>query len=577
MTFTSMTTLKSTPGSQQNEVCTLLGYYQPGDGGGGEFYWDPNSTLPGNDGTVVQLTQGRWIRITDEPANVKWFGVKEDAETPDLTDNTTRLQRCIDNCSNIVFKSGAYSVNNTLNLKSNQCIDLNGSSLKFVNSTADKELFRIQLKIKITITNGSLFDNTANTSTAIFIIGNPAATTHPIPANAYSSDIVIDRINIQYFKKSVIAEHATRRINILNSMFYTQNGVEYKGKTVENVIDGSVIYCSQSVTGCYGVGLFGRAEAVQFYPEGLTITNCTIDAFYNSFHVENIYTLQVCNNYLGANTTNGNATFYFTKGVASHCEEILIDNNLIYAKGIIFTPNTASPQLYRAIISNSIFVVQSGVSVLMNNFAGYIGIKGCRFEASNTNTTNIAIVANNNNLNLTVSDIEIDATYTTPIQVKGTGSLHSAISNVIYRGASNLLYLEQPVLLSDIRYNTQQDIDYVYKNQSITGTTSAGQKIAGATKHFAKGERGFIIVNGYCTLTSNYAILQVTTPTGVKLAAGTGWASNFITLHNNQHISVCIPYYVLENSTGEIALNNFQDTIGTVVFDYHAYFGVTQG
>jgi hypothetical protein len=572
-----MTQLKSTPGSQVNEVCDLLGYYQPGDGGGGQFYWDPNSTLPGNDGTVVQLSQGRWIRIADEPANVKWFGVKEDTESPDLTDNTNRLQRCIDNCNSIMFKPGVYTVNDTLHLESNQHIDLNGSALKFVNSTPDKALFRIQQKINIILTNGSLFDNTVHTSTAIFIIGDPLATTPPIAANKYASDILIDRITIQNFKKSVTAENATRRINIVNSMFYTQNGVEYRGKTVENVIDGSVIYCSQSVAGCYGVGLFGRSEAAVLYPEGLTITNCTIDAFYNSFHVENIYTLQVSNNYLGANTTNGNATFYFTKGVASHCEEILIDNNLIYAKGIVFTPNTTSPQLYRAIVSNCIFVVQSGVSVLMNNFAGYIGIKGCRFEAANTNTTNIAIVANNNNLNLTVSDIEIDATYTTPIQVKGSGSQNSSISNVTYRGTSNLLYLEQPVLLSAVRCNTQGDVDYLYKNQNITGTTSAGQKIAGLTKHFAKGERGFIVVSGYATLTSAYAILQVTTPTGVKLASGTGWASNFIMLHNSQHLSVCIPYYVLDHVTGEIALTNFQDTVGTIAFDYHSYFGVTQG
>ena len=571
MTFLSMSAL--TAGTQANETCCVLGYYQPGDGGGGKFYWAPNSGLSDNGGTVIARTGGCWIRIANEPADVKWFGVKDDTESPDYTDNTTRLQRCIDNCNSIVFKPGAYSVNNTLNLRSNQYIDLNGSSLKFINTTADKELFRIQQKAKVTITNGSIFDNTVNISTCIFVIGNPSAT-YPLTANLYASDVVIDRLTIQNFKKALTAANATRRINILNSNFYTQNGVEYRGKSVENVIDGSVIYCSQTVSGCYGVGLFGRPEAPQMYPEGLTITNCTIDAFYNTFHVENIYTLQVCNNYLGANPTSGNATFYFTKGVASHCEEIMLDNNLIYSKGIIFSPNTPSPQLYKAVISNTIFVSQNGVNVLMNNFAGNIAIKGCRFEASGANA--IAIVANNNNLNLTIADVEIDSTYVSPIQVKGAGSHDSSISNVMYKGSSNLLYLEQPVLLNNIRSNTQGDLDYLQRNQNITGASTAGQKIAGLTKHFAKGERGFIIVNGYCTLTSNYAILQVVPPTGIKIPAGTGWAANFIMLHNSQHVSVCIPYAVTDSVTGEIALYNFQDTIGTVSFDYHAYFSVTQ-
>lgn len=41
-----MTQLKSTPGSQVNEACDLPDYYQPGDGGGGQFYWDPIQYCP---------------------------------------------------------------------------------------------------------------------------------------------------------------------------------------------------------------------------------------------------------------------------------------------------------------------------------------------------------------------------------------------------------------------------------------------------------------------------------------------------------------------------------------------------
>lgn len=576
MVFATMTSMKAASGTQPQEVVTLLGYYAPGDGGGGPFYWDTSSGLSGNDGTIVQAPGGYWVRLTDGPASVKWFGVKTDVQAPDLTDNTQRLQRCLDSCTGILFDTGGYSVNGTLNVKSYRHIDLNGSTLKFVNTTAGAALLRIQQQIKITIMNGMFVDNAANTSSGIFIIGDPNATTQ-LPASAYASDIVIDRISMLYFAKSVVQENATRRINILNSSFYCQNGVEYRGKTVENVIDGSVIYCSASVTGCFGIGLFGRPEGPILYPEGLTITNCTIDAFYNTFHVENIYTLQVCNNYLGANTVNGNATFYFTKGVATHCQDLLIENNMISARGIIFNPNTAAPQLYFASIANCIFSDQKGTGITLNNFAGNVAIRGCQFKSASAATTNVAIVANNNNLYLAISDIQIDNTYTTPIQIKGTGSTNSSIANVSYRGTGDLLYLEQPVLLSDNRLGTLSDISYVYKYQPVTGSYIPGQKIAGVSKRFAKGEQGFIILNGYCTLATNKSILYVSVPAGVTLASGPGWASNFIMLHNSQHVSFCIPYFVLSDVTGEIELTNFNENTGAVTFDYHAYFGVKQG
>lgn len=584
MVFATMASMKAATGAQPQEVVTLLGYYTAGDGGGGSFYWDTSSSLIGNDGTIVQAPGGFWVRLADEPASVKWFGVKDDAQSPNLTDNTQRLQKCLDNCNSILFDTGAYSVNNTLNIKSGRYIDLNGSVLTLVNDVIGTIMFRIQQQTKITITNGLLIGYRKNQGTkdeedasvGIYIVGDPNAIKSPIPANAYASDIVIDRINMLYFLKGIVLLHATRRINILNSSLYCQNGVEYRGKTVENVIDGSVIYCSRSLSGCFGIGLFGRPEEQVFYPEGLTITNCTIDTFYNSFHVENIYTLQVCNNYLGANTVNGNATFYFTKGVASHCQDILIENNMIYGRGIIFTPNTAAPQLYHASIANCIFTSQTGTSITLNNFAGNVAIRGCQFKAANTTTTNVAIVANNNNLYLAISDIQIDNTYVIPIQVKGTGSNNSSVSNVSFRGTGDLLYLEQPVLLNNNSYGTASDIAYVYKYQPITGTYTPGQKITGISKRFAKGEKGFIVLNGYCTLATNKSILYVGVPTGVTLAAGPGWASNFIMLHNNQHVSFSIPYVALADVTGEIELTNFNENTGTVAIDYHAYFGVMQ-
>lgn len=53
---------------------TVLGYYAPGDGGGGEFYWNASSTEPDNGGTVIvpasNPASGRWKRLVEGPLSV---------------------------------------------------------------------------------------------------------------------------------------------------------------------------------------------------------------------------------------------------------------------------------------------------------------------------------------------------------------------------------------------------------------------------------------------------------------------------------------------------------------------------
>jgi hypothetical protein len=57
---------------------TVLGYYTPGDGGGGSFYWDASATEIDNGGTIIAPTSnpptGRWKRLVDDHLSVKWFG-----------------------------------------------------------------------------------------------------------------------------------------------------------------------------------------------------------------------------------------------------------------------------------------------------------------------------------------------------------------------------------------------------------------------------------------------------------------------------------------------------------------------
>ena len=80
-----------------NQRVIVGGYFIIGDDGGGEFFLDASSTETANGGTIIIPTfvgfsgTGRWKRIIDDVLTVLMFGA-----SPDLADNTARVQAAID-------------------------------------------------------------------------------------------------------------------------------------------------------------------------------------------------------------------------------------------------------------------------------------------------------------------------------------------------------------------------------------------------------------------------------------------------------------------------------------------------
>lgn len=128
--------LKNYPVSD-NTAVQILGYYEPGDGGGGLFYWDGlDTTSFPNEGTIFlssNQTDGRWKRIYSGAINVLWFGVKNNDTNP--IDNTKRLQGALDYAGTnryglghiVFFPPGTYAINSTLQIKQ-EGIHLDGVS-----------------------------------------------------------------------------------------------------------------------------------------------------------------------------------------------------------------------------------------------------------------------------------------------------------------------------------------------------------------------------------------------------------------------------------------------------------------
>ncbi|NQX40319.1 Right handed beta helix region [Pedobacter steynii] len=93
----------------------LQGHSTVGDGGEGVFYWDHLSLENDNNGIIIKVTgvsEGRWKRLFDGQANVKWFGVKADG-----MDDTIALQNAID-CWNVIYlPKGEYKITSSIVLK----------------------------------------------------------------------------------------------------------------------------------------------------------------------------------------------------------------------------------------------------------------------------------------------------------------------------------------------------------------------------------------------------------------------------------------------------------------------------
>lgn len=95
----------------------VKGYYSPGDGGGGQFYWDATNTATANGGTIFKptaITTGRWLRVVDSVYNILWFGAKRDGTTDNSTVWNTIMGLNSTSTLNVYVPAGYY--NGTFNV-----------------------------------------------------------------------------------------------------------------------------------------------------------------------------------------------------------------------------------------------------------------------------------------------------------------------------------------------------------------------------------------------------------------------------------------------------------------------------
>lgn len=108
----SIADLKALSEPSGDALAQVLGYYEAGDGGGGVFYFDQDSSEANDDGIVIQptvSTSGRWIRrLDDSEINVRFFGAKGNGTTNDTPYFAAADTYCQTGDATLLADAGTY-------------------------------------------------------------------------------------------------------------------------------------------------------------------------------------------------------------------------------------------------------------------------------------------------------------------------------------------------------------------------------------------------------------------------------------------------------------------------------------
>ena len=215
----------------------VAGYSAPGDGGGGQFYYDVAASDADNGGTVIAPTAGigRWKRVYSGAINVRWFGAKGDDDgAGGGTDDTAAFTSAISASSLVFVPAGVYKITNTLSLTSGKKLVSSEDATVALSGSGSIVMTQLEASLKGLIIRAL----PGYSGTAVTIAGETGSTISTKIQNC--SFVGLDVTGTAVLISSTVASKPVIFFNITDCSF---KGWQYGIRIVASVASGSV-YCN---------------------------------------------------------------------------------------------------------------------------------------------------------------------------------------------------------------------------------------------------------------------------------------------------------------------------------------------
>lgn len=524
-------------------------------------------------GTPVVSAWLNDVNTTVYKRTIAAINPKENGAVGDgITDDTTAIQTTITNNRNVVFSPGTYKITSTITIPSGTTIDF-GVAVFTLATGATPGFYFSGSGLRIDHSHGGYFGGTASC-----VLKIEGSTNTPTLFSHYASLISIAnlRINSTTITTGIVMSKAVNSVFMNKLNFYCPNGIDCSAAAIQINITDSVLYSSSGLTGTFGIKLRSVGGGAS-YNQGWYITSTLVDNYEIGHDIADVFQYEVTGGYHGVNATLAATTGYAFKFQAptttTLTDTITIGGGVVIAGRTIFA-NSSGGQNYSASI-DALWTGCPGVAVTAGNNAAYIKVSG-KFKNC-TGGSGVGMVGATNNPGLQCSG-DFDSTYADCAVFNGTvgtdclvGPFSGSFTGDPYGGNVNVRMIGVPMDQTTMRVWRQT---FSPTNLGSGATYAVAATIESLTIGFAKGDTGQIWVHlPFTGANATTQGLQLTLPTGMAVAGGTGYGSTNIYLRAaNGLLSTRIDFWCTAAGAGSVVLKNLAGN--TLTVQDQAWMGV---
>ena len=505
------------------------GYYTPGDGGGGYFY-GVTGAAPGtyvdNGGTIIVPGDGSsaWLRASEWPLDVRWFGAKGDGSHDDSAAIQNAINAVGASGGSVYVPSECYCA-----VYSPLTIATNNFTLLFADHSA-AIVAKAAMSVLLTVTgdgvqllNGTIVSGGVFAATGVYKTG----------ANAYG--FTIDNCYFASFTDAIHYDAVGDGglfVRYCNMVSNTGKGIYISdGGTASNII-GNTINSTATGSGIYITNSTHNGEGINIQNNSITVANL-------AFYAKGGLFWNVCYNVFDLYQPSG-AAVYFDAGVSDHqMAYITFASNHVgttsSSNGLIIHNNCTYFEIENNIIdgtgtTGSVGMNISGIAFCRFTNNNILGIPGTQISVASTAVFNnfignqcrgsgTAVVEDNTcqsiwmgnyigsgtfstrsyymwNWFQDVLPTESNWTAYTPTVSSSTGTITSYTSTGFFRRLGNTVYVTVNVSITDNGTGNGTLIVTLPSNAQL----SLNQVLTGATTAITPGA-AYGVVNGNTNLT----------------------------------------------------------------------------